>query len=43
MAVWEGNKPANAFYKRCGAELALQRKHHGLGMNVYVIDTGRSS
>ena len=39
VAVWEGNETANAFYKRCGFELALQRKHHGLGMNVYVLDT----
>ena len=43
VAVWAGNEVANVFYKRCGSELALQRKHHGLPMNVYIIDTGRSS
>ena len=39
IAVWAGNEAANAFYSRCGAELALQREHHGLPMNVYVFDT----
>ena len=43
VAVWAGNETANAFYERCGFELALQCEHHGLPMNVYVIDTGRSS
>ena len=39
VAVWAGNDTANAFYKRCGFELALQRKHHGLPMNVHVLQT----
>jgi RimJ/RimL family protein N-acetyltransferase len=38
VAVWAGNEPANAFYRKCGFELAVQREHHGLPMNVYVID-----
>ena len=40
VAVWAGNEGANAFYPRCGFELALQREHHGLPMNVYVVRTG---
>ncbi len=35
VAVWDQNASANAFYQRCGFELALQRTHHGLGMNIY--------
>jgi len=38
VAVWDQNERANAFYKSCGFEFALQREHHGLGMNVYVMD-----
>ncbi|MBN2295735.1 MAG: GNAT family N-acetyltransferase [Pirellulales bacterium] len=37
VAVWEGNEAANSFYKRCGFELALPHKHHGLPMNIYTI------
>lgn len=36
VAVWAENEVANAFYKRCGYQLALTRKHHGLDMNIYV-------
>ncbi len=35
VAVWNENESANAFYERCGFELALQRTHHDLGMNIY--------
>jgi ribosomal protein S18 acetylase RimI-like enzyme len=38
VAVWDQNERANAFYKSCGFEFALTREHHGLGMNVYVMD-----
>lgn len=38
VAVWAGNETANRFYERCGYHLAVQREHHGLPMNVYVID-----
>ena len=37
LAVWAGNEPANRFYRGCGFRLALQREHHGMPMNVYVI------
>ena len=39
VAVWAGNEAANAFYQRCGFTLALQREHHGLPMNIYVLQT----
>ncbi len=39
VAVWAGNETANAFYQRCGFELALTREHHGLPMNIYTITT----
>jgi ribosomal protein S18 acetylase RimI-like enzyme len=39
VAVWAGNETANAFYQRCGFELALTREHHGLPMNLYTIAT----
>lgn len=42
VAVWAENKPANAFYLAHGFALAVQRKHHGLDMNVYVAPTRRS-
>ena len=38
VAVWDQNDRANAFYKSCGFEFALAREHHGLGMNIYVMD-----
>ncbi len=37
VAVGAGNETANKFYLRCGFELAVTRRHHGLPMNVYVI------
>jgi ribosomal protein S18 acetylase RimI-like enzyme len=42
VAVWAGNETANRFYERCEFAIALQREHHGLPMNVYVIDLGKS-
>ena len=39
VAVWAGNETANAFYQRRGFTLALQREHHGLPMNIYVLRT----
>jgi len=39
VAVWAENEAANAFYRRCGFKLALQREHHGLPMNIYVLQT----
>lgn len=39
VAVWAGNDTANAFYQRYGFTLALQREHHGLAMNVHVLQT----
>lgn len=38
VAVWAGNEGANRFYLRCGFTLAQTRDHHGLPMNIYVID-----
>ena len=38
VAVGAENKVANCFYRTCGFELAVTRKHHGLPMNVYVSD-----
>jgi ribosomal protein S18 acetylase RimI-like enzyme len=38
VAVWDQNERANAFYTSCGFEFTLTREHHGLGMNVYVMD-----
>ncbi len=38
VAVWADNEPANQFYKQCGFRLAQTRKHHGLAMNLYVIE-----
>ncbi|HOF18942.1 MAG TPA: GNAT family N-acetyltransferase [Phycisphaerae bacterium] len=38
VAVWSENETANQFYLRCGFRLAITREHHGLPMNVYVID-----
>jgi ribosomal protein S18 acetylase RimI-like enzyme len=38
VAVWAGNETANRFYQRCGFTLAHTRPHHGLDMNIYVID-----
>ena len=40
VAVWAGNDPANAFYKRCGFVRACTREHHGKAMNIYVAETG---
>jgi ribosomal protein S18 acetylase RimI-like enzyme len=40
VAVGADNETANAFYQRCGFTLALQREHHGLPMNIYVLQTG---
>jgi ribosomal protein S18 acetylase RimI-like enzyme len=37
VAVWAGNDTANTFYRRCGFNLTLTRKHHGLPMNIYTI------
>ena len=42
-AVGASNETANAFYKRIGFQLALRRKHHGLPMNIYVLDTPQTS
>ena len=41
VAVWAGNEVANKFYQRCGFSLATTREHHGLPMNIYVIDPAR--
>ncbi len=41
VAVWAGNETANRFYQRCGFTLAHTRPHHGLDMNIYVIDVQR--
>lgn len=38
VAVGADNEGGNAFYRRCGFELALTREHHGRSMNVYVLD-----
>ncbi len=38
VAVWDQNLPANKLYQRCGFNLAVTREHHGLAMNVYVVD-----
>ncbi|MCK4601380.1 MAG: GNAT family N-acetyltransferase, partial [Phycisphaerae bacterium] len=38
VAVWAGNETANRFYRRHGFELATTRQHHGLPMNIYIID-----
>lgn len=43
VAVWDQNERANAFYKSCGFEFALAREHHGLGMNIYVMDLTSAS
>lgn len=40
VAVGAGNEEANAFYQRQGFERALTREHHGLPMNVYVLEIG---
>ena len=37
VAVGASSKTANAFYRRVGFQFALQREHHGLPMNVYVM------
>jgi ribosomal protein S18 acetylase RimI-like enzyme len=42
VAVWAENETANRFYERCGFTLALKREHHGLPMNVYVIDSTKA-
>ena len=39
VAVWAQNAPANAFYRKCGFELAATREHHGLPMNIYIAET----
>ena len=36
VAVWAENEAGNAYYRKCGFELAAVREHHGLEMNVYV-------
>lgn len=38
VAVGAANEVANTFYKRCGFRLAMTREHHGLPMNIYVVD-----
>ncbi len=38
VAVWAGNEGANRFYLKCGFTLAHTRDHHGLPMNIYVIE-----
>lgn len=38
VAVGADNEVANAFYNRCGFTLAMTREHHGMAMNIYVID-----
>lgn len=40
VAVGADNEEANAFYQRQGFKLALTREHHGLPMNVYVLEIG---
>lgn len=43
VAVGADMDPANRFYRRCGFELALTREHHGLPMNIYVIDLAQEA
>jgi len=38
VAVGADNEAANGFYRSCGFSLAVTREHHGLPMNVYVVD-----
>ena len=40
VAVEAQNAIANAFYRRCGFNLAKVREHHGFPMNIYVIQLG---
>ena len=41
VAVGADNHLANAFYRRCGFELAHTRQHHGQTMNLYVAEVPR--
>jgi len=38
VAVWAENTAANRFYQKCGFKLAMQKLHHGLEMNIYVLE-----